>query len=177
MTTCCVYIAVAGINIQIIGSFVGKTSFPRRCIFRADAYFAIDIEVVCQRSFADEAYLRYIIGIAAAIAKIIVNAVIACIGSYVIIQRIQYIDFLLIAFGDIMAVDIGTQAAVLILYAYFIGNAVGDAALEIPIRIGFHVADFRFSIHRADIYLHLAFLEGRLRSCKSRTGYTNCQNC
>lgn len=129
-----VQVTIASADVEVRCDAVAEASFPHGRLLGTDSAFSVEVEVLSQRSFGDQADLSDVVGVVSVTAEVVLNAVPASEGSEVLVDGVNEVYFVFITIGlvRLVVVALGLQAVVVVLQSPFVGKAVAETALEVP---------------------------------------------
>lgn len=96
-----VQVTIASADVEVRRDAVAEASFPHSRLLGTDSAFSVEVEVLSQRSFGDQADLSNVIRVAH-IFTFIFNAVPASKGSEVLVNGVNEVYFVFIAIGFVV---------------------------------------------------------------------------
>ena len=188
-----VQVTIASIDVEVRCDAVAEASFPHGRLLGTDSAFSVEVEVLSQRSFGDQAELSDVVGVVSIAAEVVFNAVPASVSSEVLVDRVNEVYFVFIAIGLVgfVVVALSLQAVVVVLQSPFVRKAIAQAALEIPFGVRIFLAipvlecsfvpitgvNRSFRVPSAQVELPLSLVPLRLRRSESKGSSAGCHDC
>lgn len=94
-----VQVTIASIDVEVRCDAVAEASFPHSRLLSADSAFSVEVEVLSQGSFGNQAELSDVVGVVSIAAEVVFNAVPAGVSSEVLVDRVNEVYFVFIAIG------------------------------------------------------------------------------
>ena len=187
-----VQVTIASADVEVRCDAVAEASFPHGRLLGTDSAFSVEVEVLSQRSFGDQADLSDVVGVVSVTAEVVLNAVPASEGSEVLVDGVNEVYFVFIAIGLVgfVVVALSLQAVVVVLQSPFVRKAITQAALEIPFGVRIFLSipleysfvpitgvNRSFRVPSAQVELPLSLVPLRLRRSESKGSSAGCHDC